>query len=208
MSGHANANANKGLRALGHAVYATAAETVARARRLPVGTIVFVLVALAWIAASGWWTFVRSNFDADAALRYQAEVAKCRELPTSEARYECVSRALIGRDRENFSRAMVVFIPPLVMLFGCYIWREMRAAVRERERARLAEERSRRQLTEFHREMMERRKALKPAKRAGWDVETTWAEEIAQSPRGRRADPHQPPEPAHAPAVPHAVKRA
>jgi hypothetical protein len=204
MSGHVNANTNKGLGALGYAVYAMCAEMVARARRLPVGTIVFILVALAWIAASGWWTFVRSNYDAGLALRYQAEVARCRELPTSEARYECVSRALIGRDRENFSRAIVVFIPPLVMLFGRYIWREMRASVREREHARLAEERGRRQLAEFHREMVARREALKPAKRADWDADTAWAEEIAQSPRARRApEPHPP-----APAAPEAVKRA
>jgi hypothetical protein len=206
--GHANkAHAHKGFGALGHAMVVASAETLARVRRLPVGPALVLLLALAWIAASGWWAFILPRYDDTAAQRYQAEVAKCRELATSEARYDCVSRALISRDRENFGKAMLVFIPPLVAVLGRYVWRETRAAMHERERARLAEIRSRQQLAQFHREMMAKREALKPAKRADWDVDTSWAEEIAQSPRGVRRPPDAQP-PAHATSAPHAVKRA
>jgi hypothetical protein len=130
----------------------------------PAAALVFAL-ALAWLVAAGWWNYVRPrDFDAKAYERYQEEVARCRELGTSEARYDCVATAMIRRDHVNFGTAMLVFLPPLLMIFGRYIWREVRAGAREREHARLAELHARQHLSRYRREMLADRAAAKAAR--------------------------------------------
>ncbi|MGE5539165.1 MAG: hypothetical protein ACM30I_11140 [Gemmatimonas sp.] len=153
----------RAIRAVVRAASAVCGGAMARIRRMPVGTIVVFAVALAWIGTSGWLTFVRPQpFDDRAYERYQEEVAMCRELRTSEARYDCVARALIGRDQQNFGRSLFVFVPPFMLLIGRYVWREVRATMREREHARLAELRSRQHLSKMRQEMLGERAAHIP----------------------------------------------
>jgi hypothetical protein len=120
-------------------------RAIARLQRVPLGAVLTFTVALAWLLAAGWWNYMRpQDFDAKAYARYQEQVAQCRELKTSEGRYDCVVQSMIHRDQANFGTAMFVFLPPILLIFGHYLWREIRASMREREHARRAEERSRR----------------------------------------------------------------
>lgn len=161
MLAHAARTIGDGFRSL----HALGGRVVASARRLHPATALVFALALGWLAATGWWNYVRPHdFDAKAYERYQEEVANCREFKTSEARYDCVAKALIRRDHVNFGTALFVFLPPLLLLFGRYIWREVRANMREREHARLAEERSRRNLSKYRREMLEERAAARAAR--------------------------------------------
>jgi len=138
------------------------AHAVAPIRGVSPAAVLTFALALAWLSATGWWNYVRpQEFDAKAFERYQEEVANCRELRTSEARYDCVVKAMIRRDHVNFGTAMLVFLPPILLVFGHYIWREVRTNMREREHARLAEQRSRQQLSRFRREMIEERAAAR-----------------------------------------------
>jgi len=147
-----------GIRAL----HGLGRRAMARLQRVPLAATLTFAVALAWLVAAGWWNYIRPHdFDAKAYARYQEEVAKCRELKTSEGRYDCVVQAMIHRDQVNFGTAMFVFLPPILLIFGHYLWREVRANMREREHARLAEERSRRQLSKMRQDMMEERAAAK-----------------------------------------------
>jgi hypothetical protein len=140
------------------------AYAIAHLRRTPIAAALVFCVALAWLGAAGWWNYVRpQDFDAKAYEHYQEDVAKCRELRTSEARYDCVARAMIDRDHANFGTAMFVFLPPIILVFGHYLWREIRSNMREREHARRAEERSRRQLSTLRKEMIEDHAAAKAA---------------------------------------------
>lgn len=139
-------------------------RAIARLQRIPLAATLTFAVALAWLVAAGWWNYVRpQDFDAKAYERYQEEVAKCRELKTSEARYDCVVQSMIHRDQVNFGTAMFVFLPPIFLIFGHYLWREIRTNMREREHARRAEQRSRRQLSKLRQDMMEERAAAKAA---------------------------------------------
>jgi hypothetical protein len=168
----------------------------ARIRRAaPLAALTFAL-ALSWLIGTGWWNYVRPHeFDAKAYEHYREEVANCRELDTSEARYDCVAQAMIRRDRVNFGTAMLVFLPPILLVFGHYVWREARATVRERERARRAEQHSRQHLSKFRSEMIgERAAAIARARladearqRRTYDAQTPHAPPIAES-----VDPAQP----------------
>lgn len=123
-------------------------------------TALVFFVAAVWLAYGSWLNYIRpQEFDLKAYERYQEQVTQCRALRTSEARYDCVAQSLIGRDRVNFGTAMVVFLPPLLLILGHYVWMEVRANMREREHARHAEEVARQQLSRFRRELREERAA-------------------------------------------------
>jgi hypothetical protein len=149
-----------GFRALGE----LGAHAVAHLRRTPIAAVLVFCLALAWLSAAGWWSYIRpQEFDAKAYERYQEDVAACRELRTSEARYDCVAQAMISRDHANFGTAMFVFLPPIILVFGHYLWREIRSNMREREHARRAEQRSRQHLSTLRKEMIEEHAAAKAA---------------------------------------------
>jgi hypothetical protein len=137
------------------------ARAFAITRRVSPATALVFAAAVVWLLAAGWWNYVRPrDFDAKAYERYQEEeVARCRELTTSEARYDCVASAMIRRDHANFGTAMLVFLPPILLVFGRYLWREVRAGAREREHARLAELHARQHLSRYRREMLADRAA-------------------------------------------------
>jgi hypothetical protein len=141
------------------------------ARRVSPATALVFAAALVWLLAAGWWNYVRPrDFDANDYERYQEEVTRCRELATSEARYDCVATAMIRRDHANFGTAMLVFLPPILLVLGRYMWREIRAGAREREHARLAELHARQHLSRYRREMLADRAAAQ-ATRALLDEE-------------------------------------
>jgi signal transduction histidine kinase len=186
-------------------------RAIARLQRVPLGAVLTFTVALAWLLAAGWWNYMRpQDFDAKAYARYQEQVAQCRELKTSEGRYDCVVQSMIHRDQANFGTAMFVFLPPILLIFGHYLWREIRASMREREHARRAEERSRRQLSKLRQEMTEERAAAQAAQAL-----VKSAEEEHGLAHGHRAHgmphpstPRPPPHPAAAPAPADSPARA
>ncbi|HET9149887.1 MAG TPA: hypothetical protein VFO61_05330 [Alphaproteobacteria bacterium] len=136
------------------------APAIARICRVPPATALVFLVAALWLAVGCWIDYARpQQFDLKAYQRYQEQVANCRTLDTSEARYDCVAQTLIGRDRMNFGTAMIVFLPPLLLILGHYVWLEVQAGMREREHARHAEEMARQQLSRYRREMQAERAA-------------------------------------------------
>jgi hypothetical protein len=157
-----------------HALRDFGARTIVRTRRLPIGTVLVFLVAAVWLAIGSWLNYIRpQEFDLKAYERYQEQVAACRALKTSESRYDCVAQSLISQDRTNFGKAMTVFLPPLLLILGHYVWMEVCANIREREHARHAEETARRQFSRFRRDMREERAAALAAKEHAGDAGPT-----------------------------------
>jgi len=166
-----------------HAAKELGLRAAVRIRRLPIITVLAFAFAALWLIVAGWSAYIRPEpFDLTAYERYQEEVAKCRELKTSESRYDCVAQALIGRDRTNFGKAMFVFLPPLLMILGHYIWLEVRANMREREHARHAEERARMQLSRLRQEMREQRAAAQATRALVSEARQATASARAPSP--------------------------
>jgi hypothetical protein len=148
-------------RTIGDGLHAAHHRAMAGLRLIPLASIIVFGVAIAWLIGAGWWNYVRpQEFDLKSYERYQEQLAECRELKTSEARYDCVAQALIGRDQINFGRTIVVFLPSFALIMGYYLWREIQAGRREREHARLAEQHARQQVSKFRQEMREERAAV------------------------------------------------
>lgn len=141
-------------------LHETGAYVAAVLRQISITSLLLFVMAAGWLIGAGWWNYVRpQEFDPKAYERYQEQLADCRELNTSEARYNCVAEALIGRDQMNFGKAMFVFLPPLGLLFGHYILREIRANRREREHAAMAERHAREQILKMRAELRAEREA-------------------------------------------------
>jgi hypothetical protein len=92
---------------------------------------------------------------------------------------------------------MFVFLPPILLVFGHYVLREIRANIRDREHARLAEQRARRQLSEFRRDIIAERAAAK-ATRALLDEEAR--QRRMYDPQASHAPGHGAPPPGENPA--------
>lgn len=149
------------------ALHNTGTAIVAGLRHISLASVSLFVLAVAWLVIAGWFNYIRPHqFDLKAYEQYQEKLADCRELSTSEARYNCVAQAMIGQDQMNFGKALIVFGPPLILIFGHYIVREIRANRREREHARLAEKRSRDQILQMRAQMRAERAAAAAAAKA------------------------------------------
>jgi hypothetical protein len=149
------------------AIHNTGTTIVAGLRHISLASTSLFVLAIAWLLVAGWINYVQpQQFDLKAYERYQEKLADCHELFTSEARYDCVAKAMIGQDQMNFGKALTVFLPPLILVFGYYILREIRESRREREHAALAEKRSRDQILKMRAEMRAERAAAIAAAKA------------------------------------------
>jgi len=151
-------------KAIGNGFHAARVRVLAGLRQLPLAPIVLFGAAVIWLIAAGWWNYIRpQEFDLKSYERYQEQLVQCRELKTSEARYDCVAQALISRDQTNFGKTVVVFLPSFTLIVGYYLWREIRASRREREHARLAELRAHQQVSKYRQDMRNERAAAEKA---------------------------------------------
>jgi hypothetical protein len=149
------------------ALHNAGATIVASLRHISLVSISLFVLAIAWLLIAGWINYIHpQQFDLKAYERYQDRLAVCRELESSEARYNCVAQVMIGQDQMNFGKALIVFLPPLILIFGHYILREIRTSRREREHAILAERRSRDQILKMRVQMRAERAAAAAAAKA------------------------------------------
>lgn len=61
----------------------------------------------------------RSNVPLDGAnsyMPYERQLAACNELRTSQAKYDCTTRLMLGRDRSVFSKILIVLVPPVALI--------------------------------------------------------------------------------------------
>ena len=152
---------------IGNGLHAAHIRAITGIRRIPLTPIILYGAAIAWLLAAGWWNYVRpQEFDLKSYERYQEQLAECRELNTSEARYNCVAQALISRDQINFGKGMLVFLPSIALVMGYYLWREVQTGRREREHARLAEQHAHQQVSKFRQEMRKERAAAMAVEKA------------------------------------------
>lgn len=54
----------------------------------------------------------------NAYMSYEQRLADCSELRTSQTRYDCTTKLMLGRDRSVFSKILFVVAPPLILVSG------------------------------------------------------------------------------------------
>jgi hypothetical protein len=77
---------------------------------------------------------------ANSYMPYERQLAACNELRTSQAKYDCTTRLMLGRDRSMFTKILIVLLPPLALIGTVGFIGFARRVRREREQQRAARE--------------------------------------------------------------------
>jgi hypothetical protein len=77
---------------------------------------------------------------ANSYMPYERRLAACNELRTSQAKYDCTTRLMLGRDRSLFAKILIVLLPPLTLVGAVGSISLARRLRRERAEQRAARE--------------------------------------------------------------------
>ena len=129
----------------------------------------FSLIALSvcWVALSTWYVFVLIRPMTQVYLeQHQAELARCRKLPTSDSKYQCTSKLMLAKDHNVLAQVLLVLGPP----FGLWIGYWGVGRLIERHRAQLksqhARDFSQQRMTEWRSHLSDMRSALETQQNA------------------------------------------
>lgn len=120
-------------------------QQLIRFERRDIARWLLAVVCGGWLigASSYVVTLRQTHVPLDAAgayMPYERQLAACKELRTSQAKYDCSSQLMLRRDRGLFNQILLVVLPPLALLGavgGIVLAIRLR---QDRERQRLARE--------------------------------------------------------------------
>jgi len=74
-----------------------------------------------WLVGATWHVIdiTKSDVPLDGAnsyMPYERQLAACNELRSSQAKYDCTTRLMLGRDRSLFAKILIVLLPPLALV--------------------------------------------------------------------------------------------
>lgn len=85
----------------------------------------------------------RSDVPLDGAnfyMPYERRLAACNELRSSQAKYDCTSKLMLGRDRSLFAKILIVLAPPITLVGAVGFIGFAHRVRRDREQQRAAHE--------------------------------------------------------------------
>lgn len=120
-------------------------QQLLRFERRDIGRWLLAVVCGGWLIGATWHVAATRQTHipldgANAYVPYERQLAACKELRGSQAKYDCVSNLMLWRDRSLFQQILLVILPPLGLaglVSGIALALRLR---RERERQRLARE--------------------------------------------------------------------
>lgn len=108
---------------------------------------VMVLCA-GWMAGATWFAFVTTPVP-NSYVSQDKQIAKCRALPSSEARYNCTSKIMLAKDNGTFNQTLIIVLPALAVLFAYFGITRAITTRRERIKSQQALAASRRRMDEW-----------------------------------------------------------
>lgn len=74
-----------------------------------------------WLVGATLYVVTLSKTDvlldgANSYMPYERQLAACNELRTSQTKYDCTIKLMLGRDRSLFSKILIVLLPPLALV--------------------------------------------------------------------------------------------
>ena len=126
-----------------------------------------IAVSSFWVLGGIWVTYVQPT-DAALMLRVsqQAELTRCRKLPSSDARYQCTAKIMLARDNLTFNQVATIILPPLGMLIGYWLVNSFLAARRNRKSSEIARDFSQKRMEEWREHLKQMRATLETQKKA------------------------------------------
>jgi TRAP-type C4-dicarboxylate transport system permease small subunit len=106
-----------------------------------------------WILFAGWASVSSSQPVYNSYASPEQQLAKCRKLSSSQARYDCTSKIMLAQESSAFNQVMIVVLPPIALLFGYFAVINFLTARRERRERQTALAASRRRMEEWRSHM-------------------------------------------------------
>lgn len=126
-----------------------------------------VAVSSAWVLGGIWISYIHPT---DAALMYrisqQAELTRCRKLPSSDARYQCTAKIMLARDNLSFNQAATIVLPPVGLLMAYWFVNGFLTARRNRRSSEIARDFSQKRMEEWRAHLTQMRATLETQKKA------------------------------------------
>lgn len=129
----------------------------------------FSLIALSvcWVALSTWYVFVLIRPMTQVYLeQHQTELAKCRKLPTSDAKYQCTSKLMLSKDHSIFGQVLLILGPPFGLLIGYWGVGRLIARHHARLKSQHARDFSQQRMAEWRSHLSDMRSALETQQKA------------------------------------------
>lgn len=103
-----------------------------------------------WMLGATWFAFIQP--DPMAQMLSEAkkkELAQCRRLPTSDARYQCTSKIMLAKDNRIFNQTLIILLPPLGLLIGYWGVARLVATRSDRKKSQTAHDYSQQRMAEW-----------------------------------------------------------
>ena len=129
----------------------------------------FSLIALSvcWVALSTWYVFVLIRPMTQVYLeQHQAELARCRKLPTSDSKYQCTSKLMLSKDHTVFGQVLLILGPPFGLLIGYWGVGKLVTRHHDRLKSQQARDFSQQRMTEWRSHLSDMRSALETQQNA------------------------------------------
>lgn len=126
-----------------------------------------VAISSVWVLAGIWVSYIQPT-DAALMLRVsqQAELTRCRKLPSSDARYQCTAKIMLARDNLSFNQVATIILPPVGLLIGYWFVNSFLTARRNRKSNEIARDFSQKRMEEWREHLKQMRATLETQKKA------------------------------------------
>ena len=132
-------------------------------------TVKFSLIALSvcWVALSTWYALVLIRPMTQVYLeQHQAELARCRKLPTSDSKYQCTSKLMLAKDHNVLGQVLLILGPPFGLLIGYWGVGKLIARHHERLKSQHARDFSQQRMAEWRSHLSDMRSTLETQQKA------------------------------------------
>lgn len=145
------------------------------------------VIGAGWVLGATWFAFIQLSPMSQVVYEAQnAELAKCRKLLTSDARYQCTSKIMLARDNRVFNKTLIILLPPLGLLIGYWGVAAILGTRRDHRKDRIARDFSHQRMAEWRSHLNDMRATLEAQQKAAKATPLTAHASETQPPRARK----------------------
>jgi hypothetical protein len=108
------------------------------------------LLGAGWIFCAAWFLFQPTPTYGNYGRQM---LASCRNLPTSDSRYQCTSQLMLAKDNVVFNKTLIILLPPLFLLIGYVGVTKIITAQRDKRKSHAAIAASHQRMAEWRRHL-------------------------------------------------------
>lgn len=111
--------------------------------------VVLISLCVAWVVGTAWFAF-QPETPINSYASYERQLANCKKLSSSQARYDCTSKLMLGKESTTFGKVVTILAPPLLLMIGYVSLRRLAWSWQDQTKRRAARDASQQRMTEWH----------------------------------------------------------